>query len=243
MFTYKKIRKVWNKLPNIVKLLIQKNPLWAHHKKNICNWLTKRAEHNDVYDKDFFLRNEGMRIYSAQIMAESIVAEFAPSTVLDVGCGSGFLLSCLQSRSIAVEGLDYSDVALDMCRLRGLNVTKFDLEKDIMVDSERFDLVISTEVAEHLPESSSDRYIDLLCSAADNVMFTASTPGPGGIDHVNERPHSYWIEKFRARGFSCDTILSDKLRAGWKEQGVLSWYHENIMIFHKDKAQAKIHGL
>lgn len=236
MFTYTVIKTVWSKMPEAVKQWIRSCSPLARQKKNICNWLTKRARHNDIYDKDFFLRNEEMRMRSAQIMAESIVADFAPSTVIDIGCGSGALLYSLQSRCISVQGFDYSDAALDMCRSRGLNVTKFDLENDVMVDPQRFDLVVSTEVAEHLPESCSERYVDLICSKSNRVLFTADTPGPGGIDHVNEQPHDYWIEKFKARGFSYDKILSAKLRTTWKGKGVSWWYHKNIMVFLKDKA-------
>jgi len=236
MFTYRRIRKIWNKLPDAAKQRIRSCSFLNRQKKRISNLFTKRAEHNDIYDKDFFQRNDDSRMRSAQIMAESIITHFAPSTVIDVGCGSGALLYCLQCHSVKVQGLDYSNAALDICRSRGLNVMKFDLENDVMVDPKMFDLVVSTEVAEHLPESSSERYVDLLCSVSDKVLFTAATPGPGGIDHVNEQPYEYWIEKFNARRFHYDKVLSELLASIWKEKGVLGWYHENVMVFLKEEA-------
>jgi len=74
-------------------------------------------------------------------------------------------------------------------------------------------------------------------SIADNTQLKRRSPEPElrGTDHVNEQPHEYWIEKFKARGFRYDKILSESLSAIWKEKEVSSWYHKNIMVFLKDK--------
>jgi len=50
-----------------------------------------------------------------------------------------------------------------------------------------FDLAVSMEVAEHLPEQVSEPYIDLLTRLSRVVVFTAARPGLGGSDHVNEQ--------------------------------------------------------
>lgn len=235
MFKYRTMKNIWSIMPETVKQLIRNIGPLNRMKKRTCNYLSKRAEHNDIYNIDFYQRSDNQRMRSAQIIASSIITYFAPSTVIDVGCGIGDLLYFLDSHSINVEGLEYSDVAINICRSRGLDVIKFDIENDVINNPKRYDLVVSTEVAEHLPESCSERYVDLLCSMGDKILFTAAMPGHGGIDHVNEQPHEYWIEKFNGHEFHHDKVLSELLASTWKEKGVLGWYHQNVMVFIKDK--------
>ena len=71
----------------------------------------------------------------------------------------------------------------------------------------------------------------LLCGLSSIVIFSAATPGQGGTDHVNERPHSYWIEKFSARGYSHDGTNSKKFAQEWSAAHVANFYYENIMVF------------
>ena len=74
-------------------------------------------------------------------------------------------------------------------------------------------------------------FVDLLSSLSDHVVMTAAPPGQGGTDHVNEQPNSYWIEKFRKRGFRYDETLTQRTRTDWKEKGAADFYYRNVMIF------------
>lgn len=38
--------------------------------------------------------------------------------------------------------------------------------------------------------------------ASDIIYFTAAGPCQGGVGHINEKPHEYWIEKFMSSEFS-----------------------------------------
>lgn len=168
------------------------------------------------------------------MISASIVNEFSPSTVIDIGCGTGALLNALRERGCEVKGLEYAEAALEYCRSRNLDVSKFDLEKDSYRPEKQFDVAVSTEVAEHLPESVADRYVDLLTSAAPAIVFTAAPPGQEGADHINLQPASYWHSKFKARGFDYDPETSERWKAEWKDSGeVQDWYYWNLMIFRK----------
>lgn len=112
--------------------------------------------------------------------------------------------------------MEYAEAALKFCRERRLDVAKFDLERNDFEHSRSFDVAVSMEVAEHLPESVADRYLDLLTRLSPVIVFTAATPGQGGTDHVNEQPHSYWIEKYRDRGFEHLTETSLRWRDAWR---------------------------
>ena len=193
------------------------------------------ASHNSIYDADNYAHYiEPAAVQSAGPISNSIILQFSPKSVIDVGCGTGALLAAFRERGCLVAGIEYSDAALHYCRARGLIVTKFDIEQDIptsMFAGSQYDIAITLEVAEHLPEKVADRFVGLLCGLSSIVIFSAATPGQGGTDHVNEQPHSYWIEKFSARGYSHDGTNSKKFAQEWSGAHVANFYYENIMVF------------
>jgi SAM-dependent methyltransferase len=191
--------------------------------------------HDMIYDLDYYNSDvEDPAVRSARTISDSILTEFKPKHIVEVGCGTGALLEALRNRGCDVLGLDYSEAALMLCRARHLNVVKFDLERDILKDDRIFDVGISMEVAEHLPARVADRYVDLLTSLSKVIVFTAAPPGQGGSDHVNEQPPSYWISKFQQRGFEHSEGLSKRWRGRWQTAGdVASCYYRNLMVFRQ----------
>jgi len=177
---------------------------------------------------------EGSAVRSAEAIADSILADLAPSTVVDVGCGTGALLEVFQKRGCQVFGLEYAESALQYCRDRGLDVRKFNLERESLAADRTFDVAISMEVAEHLPGPIADRYVALLTGLSDRIVFTAAPPGQGGKDHVNEQPPSYWITKFQARDYEQDELLSQRWKQAWEAAGsVESFYYRNLLVFRR----------
>lgn len=192
--------------------------------------------HDWIYTSEYYENIiEGPAVRSAGTMAGSIISEFKPERVVDVGCGTGALLEVLRDMGCEVFGLECSEEALKRCKVRRLDVAKFDLEKDVFSEERSFDVAVSVEVAEHLPENAADRYVDLLTRLSQVVIMTAAPPGQGGRDHVNERPSSYWIAKFRQRGFKYAEGISKRWQEDWKAAGnVESWYYRNLMIFEME---------
>lgn len=187
--------------------------------------------HGSIYDKRYYDEMiEAPARAAADIMARSLYEWQHPKTVVDIGCGTGALLAALRDLGCEVCGLEYSDAGLDYCRARGIPAKKFNIEKDAF-QSRGADLVVSFEVAEHLAPRYADRYVKLLCSMSAHIAMSAATPGQGGTDHINEQPHSYWIEKFEATGHSFDADVSRKLSTEWKQPGVAPWYSDNVMVF------------
>jgi SAM-dependent methyltransferase len=200
----------------------------------LLRWLESKGTHQELYDRDYYKRlvDPGATL-SADVIATSVISSFNPTSVIDVGCGSGAILKSFSERGIRAFGVDYSEAAVSLCQERGLDVVRFDLEKGLPWLGNS-DVVLSTEVAEHLPEHRADAFVDLLTATAHIVVITAAIPGQGGTDHVNEQPHSYWIGKFRQRRFSLAQETVDQWRSSWSRCGVEKCYFANVLVFVKD---------
>lgn len=204
----------------------------ARIRKRLVLALEERAPHDDVYDRDYYEKIvEPTMALSAQAMAQSIARDLAPAAVVDLGCGAGNLLEALRSAGVSGRGLEYASAAIEASRARGIVVDRFDIEHD-PVPPLKADVVISTEVAEHLPEGCADRFVDALVAMAGRaIVLTAAVPGLGGTDHVNEQLNSYWIDKLRSRGAQLDEALTDRWRSEWTNAGVAHCFASAVMVF------------
>lgn len=230
---YRVARNIWRRLPERLKKVIRACPLSNGLKRSVRALTIRYAQHDDIYDDEYYEDIDELASRCADAAVKSIVRSFRPLTVLDVGCGTGALLTCLRSVGVHTTGIERSRAALRRCRKRELDVLELDVETDDMPQLGHFDVVVSLEVAEHLPESCADRYVDLLCMNTDTVVFTAAPPRQGGTDHVNEQKAEYWIRKFGHRGFRFDEPLSLAWRSEWEAVGTAPYYYSNLMIFRK----------
>jgi SAM-dependent methyltransferase len=228
--TYELARAVWRQSPHWLQRTVHQTPALRRLRDGI-------KPHDGRYDADFYDTIDQHAVRSSAVMADSIVERFHPATVLDVGCGSGALLSALQAHGIAGTGLEYSTAALAYCRARGLTVHRYDLTTATLPPLGSYDLAVSFEVAEHLPARCAEAFVTLLTAHTNHVAFSAATPGQGGRDHVNEQPHAYWIDHFTARGFVYDEAHSIDCRARWhaaEADGQMAWwYAKNLLLFHR----------
>jgi SAM-dependent methyltransferase len=84
----------------------------------------------------------------------AVAERFVPagSPVLDLGCGTGFVLSGLKDRYRAF-GLDLSPMAVELCRKRGLACVALGSTDDLSaVAARRFQAVFLLDVIEHLDD-------------------------------------------------------------------------------------------
>jgi SAM-dependent methyltransferase len=248
MTVYGKIKSAYKKvLPvrtrrGIYEIL----PLWAKALRvRLLEIMEAKANHNEIYDLQYYADLvDPYMSRSCDAIADSLVDTFSPSSVVDVGCGTGLLLVALKNRAVPVcTGIDYSEAALAICRKRGLDVLRLDLEHDMIPESLKADIVVSTEVAEHLPESCAGRFVKALCDIANIVVLTAAEPatfmGWKGTDHANEQPRQYWTGKFKSRGFKYDEHGSQQLSSYWQQHGVAGSYYKTVMVFVGESCRNK----
>jgi SAM-dependent methyltransferase len=184
---------------------------------------------SDDYSPQFFDAHESWREEYERI-ADLLSDLLRFETVLDIGCGNGFIIQRLSQKGKDVIGIDGSLHAA----ARYANIRVMDVSEPMDIGEQR-DLVICTEVAEHIVADRADVLIDNICRSSKMfVLFSAARPGFGGHLHVNEQEHDYWIDKFRSRGFVYEIAFTKKLRAA---MGVmiteLWWFPANVILFRK----------
>jgi O-antigen biosynthesis protein len=143
-------------------------------------------------------------------ISEHILETLSPKTVLDVGCAYGLLVETLRDRGVDAFGIDISDYAIGQSRP--------DLREFLSVHSileplqQRYDLIVSIEVVEHIEEKNSDLIIKNLCDASNQILLSTIPDDFDDPTHFNVQPPRYWIGKFAQYGFEPDiTYNSDFL--------------------------------
>jgi cyclopropane fatty-acyl-phospholipid synthase-like methyltransferase len=194
--------------------------------------LLSRLFGSEIYSKSYYDQIEQAELGSVEAIAEWISDCLKPSTVIDVGCGPGHLMSALHRRGVRVLGLDYSKASERHVRTKGLPFATFDLTRRETLPGSPWDLLVCCEVAEHLDEQHADAFVDNLTSGSARIFLTAAEPGGNGLNHVNEQPNSYWISRFGERGFSLDQYLTTQARSIFAEKEVVH-YLAKPMIFRK----------
>lgn len=143
-----------------------------------------------VYDGPFFEMHAPWRL-EYDCIADLLANRLQFSSVIDLGCGSGFIMARLRELGKEVCGVDGSVEALKAAPPSVKeSIVLRDLTAPLYLG--QYDLVVCTEVAEHLEEEFAEMVVDNICANTKHlIFFTAATPGQGGHCHVNEQPHSY----------------------------------------------------
>jgi SAM-dependent methyltransferase len=165
---------------------------------------------------------------SAKTVVSLILALVKPQSVVDVGCGLGTWLSVFKQFGVEdVLGIDGEHVDRSMLEIPGEQFLALDLSRPIKIDRQ-FDLVVSLEVAEHLPEECAKTFIQCLTKLAPIVLFSAAIPFQGGTGHLNEQWPDYWANHFRENGYQAIDCIRKQV---WQDDQVDWWYAQNILIF------------
>jgi len=181
-----------------------------------------------TYDNNFFDAQQSGSLRSAQEMVPAIIELLNPQSVIDVGCGVGTWLSVFAEHGVKdVWGVDGNYIDKNSFQVSFDRFIPMDLSNPSDVDR-NFDLVISLEVAEHLPSENVDKFVDLLTSLGPVVIFSAAIPFQSGHNHVNEQWQDFWVIEFAKRGFSAFDYLRTKF---WRNENIKYWYLQNSLIY------------
>ena len=195
----------------------------------------------EIYDEEFYKAQAENSYKSAQQVLPYVRSLLKPKSVLDVGCGVGTWLKVWSELGAEIQGIDSNQIPekslyvprsrIQICDLSSISMSAVNKTTD------RFDLVETLEVAEHLEEHVADGFVDFLCSKADAVLFSAAIPHQGGTHHVNLQPIDYWNKKFQSRGYDCFDIIREKY---WEDNNIDVWYRQNMVLFAKGKSKENL---
>ncbi len=196
-----------------------------------------------LYGKKFHEDRDKRTSDSAWIIAECFfehLGGYEVHSAIDLGCGVGTFLKVLKQRdkNITVRGVDGEYIQKDMLVIAPDEFQSWDLKKPYALNEQtKYDLAISTEVAEHLPPERAKSFVEDLTSLADVVLFSAALPYQGGVGHLNEQLLSYWVALFEEQGYELRDIIRPDI---WNRKEVLVWYRSNMVVFvRKDSPAAQ----
>jgi SAM-dependent methyltransferase len=165
---------------------------------------------------------------SAEVYLGALFALWSPASIIDLGCGRGAWLAVANRLGIRrLVGIDGGWVAPQELVCPAMEFHSADLN-DPVDQLERFDLALSLEVAEHLRPESSEVFIASLTALSNAVVFSAAFTGQPGSNHINTRPHSFWAQRFTARGFHLFDFFRPRF---WSDDRVEPWYRQNTFIY------------
>jgi SAM-dependent methyltransferase len=189
-----------------------------------------------AYTETFFQDMAGQSGSSAAVVAPLLCEMLEPSSVVDVGCGTGeWLAEFLRSGVEDVHGLDGpwvdpAGLSIDPARFQAV-----DLENPPAL-GRRFDLVTSFEVAEHLPPHAAVSFVEYLTGLGDVVAFSAAIPHQGGTSHLNEQWQDYWSDLFATRGYVAFDVVRPRI---WRNSNVEFWYRQNLIVYMAPERAAR----
>lgn len=189
------------------------------------------ANLSSYYDKGFYQDQQDGSSRSAAIIIPKIFEIYSPASVLDIGCGVGTWLKVFKEKHGVKEvcGVDGEYVNQDMLQISKDEFVFHNLEQQY-TPKKKYDLAISMEVGEHLPETSADKLVAALTQASDFVMFSAALKGQTGTYHINEQYPEYWAKKFTDRGYVCIDHIRKQV---WNNRDIEVWYRQNVLLFVK----------
>lgn len=135
-------------------------------------------------------------------IADRILSDMQPKTVLDAGCAMGFLVEALRARDVEAWGIDISDYAISQAHE---SVRAFCNVGSVSAPlPRRYDLIVCIEVLEHMPKADAEAAVANFCAHTDDVLFSSSPNDFAEPTHYNVQPPAYWAEQFARHAFFRD---------------------------------------
>jgi hypothetical protein len=200
-----------------------------------------RASGNpELYNSDFFRSHIKYRpIYD--FIGDMIYVSFRVNSVIDWGCGCGFLLDRLFKHGVTkVLGIEGSTEVVEFWKSElpselQSKLVVADVTQPLDIDGP-YDMAVCMEVAEHLSEEYAEDFVKRVANSATKLIWwTAAQPGQGGTGHINCQPVHYWEELFEHNSeFRVDWEKTYEMKSIMLQNHSIClafpWFRDNCMI-------------
>src|SRR5829696_4032503 len=183
----------------------------------------------EPYPENYHSKLQKISHLSARVIVPLLLKWVHPlRSVVDVGCGTGEWLAVFEEHNVEdVCGVDGDYVDKRMLAFPRERFIAHDLSCPLSL-RRRFDLVMSLEVAEHLPAESAETFVRSLVNLGAVILFSAAIPGQEGHHHVNLQWQDYWADLFDREGYAAVDCIRNHI---WNDHRVASWYAQNTILY------------
>ena len=161
-----------------------------------------------------------------------VICRVPPGRILDVGCGSGNLLSLAQQVGWQATGIEFDPGAVAAARGNGLNVIEGDY-RTIATFSQLYDFVICSHVIEHVDNPLL--LLELLAGAVKDAGVLALS-FPNAQSHLRKIYRGYW------RGYEAPRHLSIPA-ASWVDDWLRERFSNVVRTQQKFDTRAETEAL
>jgi hypothetical protein len=159
-----------------------------------------------------YLDNEGILKFFDGI-AQRIVDDIKPHSVLDAGCAIGYLVETLRARGVEADGVDISEYAISNARPGAKPYCWVGSVAEPFPKS--YDLIVCSEILEHMDAPEAGRAVVNLCRHSNDILFSSTPYDFKEATHYNVQPPEYWVEKFAREECYADVEFDTSFLYPW----------------------------
>jgi len=183
-----------------------------------------------MYAREFHKSIENDEYPQAQRLALYIKQYINPKNFIDFGCSTGLYLNEVKKFIPDGKGYEFSQEAIDCALCQ--DIIHFDLTIPLNIEKKENTLGLCLEVLEHIDDANYEQVL-LNITNCDILIFSAATPGQGGIGHINCRNKIDWIRRFHNIGWIIDLDKTKHMLEYIKNGYHMGWFANNAMILVK----------
>lgn len=175
----------------------------------------------EVFEREYFedgtIGYREYRDFCTHYSMARFIMKQKPESVLDVGCGRGYVVRVLENEGIKAVGMDVSNHcwhtrATDSFILHDVTNTPWpsvtpsvsNLTGNIL--DKQFDLCFSSNLLEHIPEDKIDTVIQEMVRVSKRGLHAIHYTDPPyqevypdiDVSHVTMHPKQWWVDKFKS---------------------------------------------
>ena len=153
--------------------------------------------------------------------------------IVEFGSGGGWFLKKMNDYGLDVYGYEGSKAGIKKCVDSGVHywlIEQSDFRKPMQLMGRKADMVLCTEVAEHLEPCFAGTLVYNLTLHSDLVWFSSEEPNTNKphLHHPNEQPLQYWINIFDFYGYGC-YMLPDEVYEKCLGRGRCIFYNKETI--------------